>query len=124
MGQYDEEAVMCEIAPRTRAGASPPRWAVVYAVAAVQLTVLAIVEIASPPNPIRIVARCVLVLGTFLGLAWWVHSNRAALDLQQWCECAPRTVTVRVVPSRRPTATEPDQASYLVTAESDPLVHA
>ena len=41
-------------------------------------------------------------LGTLGGMALWVHSNRAAVDLQDWCDCAGRTMTIRVIESHRP----------------------
>jgi hypothetical protein len=37
-----------------------------------------------------------------LGIAFWIRVNRVALDQQDWCECAADTLTVRVIPSRRP----------------------
>ena len=35
-------------------------------------------------------------------MALWTRLNRRALDQLGWCECAAATITVRVIPSRRP----------------------
>jgi len=47
-----------------------------------------------------------------VALAAWVLTNRVALDLTEWCDCAGRTVRVRIVatpapPTPRPTAPDP-----------------
>jgi hypothetical protein len=90
-----------------------------YSVTLPQLAALAAVEVVGPPNVIRAVARCVLTLATFLGMAWWVRSSRPALDLQQWCECAPRTLTIRVVESRRPDPCPPVTLPTVMPVEAD-----
>ncbi|PYM26198.1 MAG: hypothetical protein DMD78_04740 [Candidatus Rokuibacteriota bacterium] len=66
------------------------------------MAALAAVEMASPPNAVRTILRFALALGTLGGMALWVHSNRAAVDLQDWCDCAGRTMTIRVIESHRP----------------------
>ena len=93
---------MCETVTGVRRAASNPRWLGLYAVTLLQLAALAAVEVAGPPNIVRAVARCAFALGTFVGMGWWVWASRAALDLQQWCECASRTMTVRVIESCPP----------------------
>ena len=95
---------MCETA-RTAVGS--PRWGALYGVTVPPLATLAVIEMASPPNPVRTLLRCALALGTFAGMALWVRTNRAAFDLQDWCDCAGRTMTVRVIESHRP-APPPD----------------
>ncbi len=87
-----------------------PRWGLLYGATFPQLAALAVVEAASPPNAVRTALRCVLALGAFAGMAAWVRSNRAAFDLQDWCDCAGQKVTVRVIESRRaaPPALPPD----------------
>jgi hypothetical protein len=92
---------MCDKVTAGRRAAGQPRWIGLYAVTLPQLVALALVEIAGPPG-VRSVARCLFALGTFVGIGWWVHASRGALDLQQWCECAPATITVRLIESRRP----------------------
>src|SRR5262245_53572466 len=101
---------MCDTVTSVREAASHPRWLGLYAVTLPQLAALAAVEVAGPPSTVRALARCVLVLGTFVGMGWWVWASRAALDLEQWCECASRTVTVRVIESRRPEPPVPIRA--------------
>src|SRR5690242_18182203 len=88
---------------RTRRSAATgrPRWGVLYGVVVPQLAVLALTEIGGPPSGLRLAVRYVVALGTFVAMAVWVHSSRAAFDLQNWCECAGATMTVRVVHSRQ-----------------------
>jgi hypothetical protein len=115
---------MCETATVARQAGSHPRWAALYAVTLPGLTALAVVEIVSVPDILRAVGRCILVLATFVGMAWWLRGSRAAFDLEEWCECAPRTITVRVIESHRPEPVPRLEPPVPVTAEADELVHA
>ena len=90
---------MCDTTP---VAATRPRWGALYGATLPPLAALAVVEMASPPNVVRTILRFALALGTLGGMALWVHSNRAAVDLQDWCDCAGRTMTIRVIESRRP----------------------
>lgn len=63
---------------------------------------LAAVEVVSAPSGIRTAVRCAFVLVGFAAMAAWVRLNRVALDQQNWCACAGKTITVRVIASRRP----------------------
>ena len=102
---------MCDTA---EAGSSiaRPRWSRLYAAALSPLAVLAVVEVAGPPNVIRTILRCVLGLAAIAGMAIWVQRNRAALDLQDWCACASASVTVRVITlDRGRPLVEPDPLS-------------
>jgi len=85
-----------------RAAVSRPRWGTLYGTPVPPLAALAVLEVAGPPNAVRTALRLVLALGAFAGMAMWVRSNRAAFDLADWCDCAGRTVTVRVIESYRP----------------------
>jgi hypothetical protein len=121
---------MCETATGARGAVGRPRWAALYAVTLPQLTVLLAVEGAAPSHAIRTLAECAVAVGTCLVMAWWLRANRAAFDLQRWCECAPGTIRVRVIESPRRAPTEPLGSPGPVVAEpdelvpSDPLVHA
>jgi hypothetical protein len=77
-----------------------PRWTVLYAIAAFGLAALAIAEAAAGAL-LRPALESVIGGAVFLGIALWLRSNCAALDQQDWCECAGQTVTVRVIASRR-----------------------
>jgi hypothetical protein len=79
-----------------------PRWGLLYGATLPQLAVLLGAEAAGLSNAARMIVRWVLVLSVFVGMALWIRSNRPAFDLQQWCECAPATITVRVIESRQP----------------------
>ena len=89
------------------AGGCRLRWTCLYGVTVGQLVALAAVEMSAPPHPLRVVLRWSLALGTFVGMGLWVNSNRAAFDLEHWCACAPDTITVRIVESRRPVEIPP-----------------
>jgi hypothetical protein len=75
------------------------------------------VEVAGPTGPARVVLRIVLALGALAAMAIWSRANRTALDLLDWCECASRTVTVRVVLSRPAAVGQPSPALRPVQAE-------
>jgi hypothetical protein len=73
------------------------------------------------------VVRCALILAVFVGMALWIRSNRPAFDLQQWCECAPATITVRVIESRRslrPDRPAPVTAPAAEAEEDYELIHS
>jgi hypothetical protein len=86
----------------TRGRRGGPRWMLLYGATMPQLAVLAVVEASAPAAPLRIVLRWVLALATFAGMGLWVRANRAAFDLQNWCDCAPQKMTIRVIESHRP----------------------
>jgi hypothetical protein len=114
---------MCDTITRMPDDRSP-RWLVLYAATVPNLLALGIVEVTAPPNALRTVARCLLALATFVGMGWWVHASRAAMDLQPWCDCAPRTITVRVISSQRPDVPGlmPEPLAVPSPAEDDLLV--
>jgi hypothetical protein len=90
----------------------------IHAEGLLMLAALAVVEAAGLPHGLRTLA---LVLGTFVGMAWWVRANRTAFDLGQWCECAPRTMTIRVIESRRPWSPERRGPAETVGADTPEL---
>ncbi len=94
---------MCETSART---VGRPRWGWLYAATLPPLAALAVVETTTPPNVLRTVLRYALALAALAAMALWIRANRAAFDLQDWCECAAGTITVRVIESRRPAASE------------------
>jgi hypothetical protein len=101
---------MCSTSQRvvTAGAVRRPRWGLLYSVTLPQLAALAVVEAAGPPTPVRIAARWMLAIGTFVAMAVWLRASRAAFDLQEWCDCAGRSVTVRVIDARSPrSAPEP-----------------
>ena len=94
---------MCEatIGPTARMAASP-RWGALYATTLASLVSLVVVEAVRLTDPLRATLRCVLALSAFAGMAVWIRRNRAAVDLQAWCDCAHETFTVREIASHRP----------------------
>jgi hypothetical protein len=102
-----------------------PRWGLLYGATLCPLAALAIVEVAAPPNPLRTALRAVLTLATFATMGAWVWSSRAVLDLQDWCPCAPATISVRVIESSRPRL-DPlpaDLDPLAAWSESSELIH-
>lgn len=83
-----------------RAWAGRPRWGWLYGVTLPWLAGLAGVEAAGPAGLPRIALRVAMTHGAVTAMGIWIRANRAALDLQDWCDCASETVTVRVIPSR------------------------
>jgi hypothetical protein len=114
---------MCDTTTGTPPRLGRPHWAVLYAVTLLPLSALGLVGIAGAQHALRTLACCVLAFATFAGMAWWLRANRAALDLQEWCECAPRTITIRVIESRRPAPAERSEPPAPVTIEAHDLVH-
>jgi hypothetical protein len=114
---------MCETSSRA---IGRPRWGWLYGATVSPLAALAVVEMLTPPNVLRTVLRYTLTLATLAGMAFWIRASRAAFDLQEWCECAAGTITVRVIESRRPVGGEwPDPlepAPAFADAEHE-LVH-
>ena len=95
---------MCDTSRRPALGSnsSRPRWGVLYAMTVLQITALAVVEASQASHPIRTALRCAVALGIFVATGAWLHVSRAALDLQNWCDCAGERMTVRVIQSYRP----------------------
>jgi hypothetical protein len=104
---------MCATSPQA---IERPRWGWLYGTVLPPLAGLAVVEAAGPPNLIRTVLRSVLALTVLVGMALWVRANRAAFDLQEWCDCAASTITVRVVESRRAAIEPASEAPELLPA--------
>jgi hypothetical protein len=113
---------MCEASARMPRRGQRPRWCALYGAGLLPLAALAVVEAVSPAGALRMALRCTCTTGAFALLALWIRSNRAALDLQQWCACAPATVTVRVVESRLLDARPPELSPPLWTGPSRELV--
>ena len=93
---------MCEPFVAERSATTRPRWGLLYGTVGSPLLALLVVEATAPPFPARTLLRCALALAAFGGMAAWVWSSRAALDLQEWCPCAASTISVRVIESERP----------------------
>lgn len=95
---------MCDVTDRSRLRrATPrPRWGLLYGLVALMLGVLAAAESLASPGVLQTSVGGALALAGFAAVGVWVRSNRGALEQQSWCACAGATVTVRVIPSRRP----------------------
>ena len=98
------------------------RWGVLYGVVLPQLAALAVIELAGPPGAAETVLDWVLGLGSFAAMALWIRASRTALDLQNWCECAGSSVTVRVIESRRPVTPAPERHEPSPSEEARELV--
>jgi hypothetical protein len=90
-----------------------PSWLRLYGVALLMLAALVAVDVISAAGGLRTALEVTVALGGFGAMAGWARRNRAALDLQDWCECASAKTILRVIPSHRPfTATAPDPAAH------------
>jgi hypothetical protein len=92
---------MCDGAEPSARTIPRPRWLRLYAIVLSPLAALAIVELTAPANPLRTILRALFTVGIFAGMAGWLRRNRPAFDLQNWCACAPGTITIRVIESPR-----------------------
>ena len=100
---------MCEatdVSRNTIAVIPRPRWGVLYGLVFLGLGALAIGDVAAPEIA-RPTLDGVLAVAALVGIFLWIRRNRTALDQQDWCACAADTLTVRVIPSRRPEAYAP-----------------
>lgn len=93
---------MCHSIQTDRPTLARPRWGWLYGATLSPLAALAVVEVTAPPSPLGPALRCGLALVTFVTMGTWVWSSRAALDLHDWCPCAPAKMSTRVIESRRP----------------------
>ena len=100
---------MCQATtPRGRGSVNAaPRWGLLYAGTLSQLAALGAVEAVHSPHVLRMTLRCLLALGIFATMSVWLRTNRPALDLQNWCDCASAHMTIRVVESTRPRTLPP-----------------
>jgi hypothetical protein len=79
-----------------------PRWGFLYMGTLPQLAALGVVEAAHSPHLLRITLRCLIAVSVFATMSVWLRTNRSALDLQDWCDCAGAQMTVRVIASHPP----------------------
>jgi hypothetical protein len=99
---------MCqETTSRGRGSAvAAPRWGVLYAGTLPQLAALGVVEASHSPHLLRMTLRCLIAVSVFATMSIWLRTNRPALDLQNWCDCAAAQMTIRVIASRPSTLTD------------------
>ena len=74
-----------------------PRWGRLYAIVAGGALGTALARAGLPVSPLRTAALVAVPAVVALAMAWWVATNRVALELTGWCDCAGGSVTVRVV---------------------------
>jgi hypothetical protein len=105
--------------PASRLPRARLRWSRLHAIVGLAVAVELVVELAAPTTAPRDVLRYAIVTVAFLAMFRWIAANRLALDLAEWCACAPDAVRVRVVEptwtvSREP---RPPQAPVLAHGE-------
>jgi hypothetical protein len=74
-----------------------PRWGRLYAIVAGGALGTALARSLLAVSPLRAAALVTIPALVALALAWWVATNRVALELSNWCDCAGGSVTIRVV---------------------------
>jgi hypothetical protein len=89
------------VSKRESTAMARPRWTALYGIAASSVAALALTGIAADAF-VRPALESVVGAAAFVATTLWLRANRAALDQQDWCECAAETLTVRVISSRRP----------------------
>src|SRR5215470_18461382 len=113
-----EGSDMCQGATSSGRGSAvaAPRWGVLYAGTLPQLAALGVVEAAYSPHLVRVALRCLIAVGVFATISMWLRTNRPALDLQDWCDCAGAQMTIRVIESRPPQPAVPVAEPLVVAA--------
>ena len=77
-----------------------PQWGRLYTSVLLGLVTLAVIEFRVAASPFRIALEAGVVAGVWGAVAMWGRANRVARDLDEWCECGRRGLTVRVIVSR------------------------
>jgi len=85
-----------------RSAVAAPRWGLLYAGTLPQLAALGVVEAAYSPQLLRMTLRCLIAVSVFVTMSVWLRTNRPALDLQDWCDCAGAQMKIRVIASHPP----------------------
>jgi hypothetical protein len=104
--------MMCE-QPAAASTTTRPRWSLLYGAGFSAVAALAVLELVTSPGGLRTGLRCAIALAAFFTLAAWVRANRAALDLQGWCDCAPGMIAIHVIESSKRTARVASVPPYL-----------
>lgn len=79
----------------------PPRvrWGGLYAVVLSAFVAAITIAVVSPPALWRIGVTVVVFIAAGIGMMRCLATQRLALDLSEWCDCAKSTVTMRIVES-------------------------
>lgn len=86
---------MCD----ARGSVASPRWGALYAILPVTVAAHVVAGLVLPA-PARTATSWALGAAAFGAALRWIRRNRVALDLADWCACAPATIRVRVVGSQ------------------------
>ncbi|MBI2159490.1 MAG: hypothetical protein HYU25_03700 [Candidatus Rokubacteria bacterium] len=97
-----------------------PRWRRLYAIALLAVAAFALAELAVRAPALRIALECAIAVAASGATLRWIRANRVALDLLEWCDCAAKTITVRVILSRPARPEDTCAAGALVTPVGDP----
>ena len=96
---------------------TPPtrvRWAGLYAVLLSACAATGTLAIALPATPWRVGATIIVFIAAAIGMMRCLATQRVALDLSHWCECARSTVTMRVVGAGEPAPSEWEHDDVIV----------
>ncbi|MBI4627268.1 MAG: hypothetical protein HY729_01055 [Candidatus Rokubacteria bacterium] len=69
---------------------------------------------------LRIALECGIAVAAWGASVFWIRANRVALDLLDWCDCSAKTITVRVIMSRRARPEDTCAAGAVVAPVGDP----
>jgi hypothetical protein len=104
---------MCDT-QRVTARIPRPGWGGLYAIVVAAFAACAAVELAVPGPALQAAGERAIAAVAFAVMVQWVWVNRVAFDLLDWCACASKSVTVRVITSERsrrpPGDAEPEEA--------------
>ena len=97
----------------------PPRWGRLYTSVLLGLVTLTVVEFRVAASPFRAGLEAGVVAGVWGAVAMWGRANRVARDLDEWCECGRRGLSVRVIVSRPPRPSHATDAETIDTFADD-----
>ena len=70
------------------------RWGRLYAVVLGTCAATTALALAAPPAPWRVAATVFVFIAAGIGMMQYLATQRVALDLSDWCDCATSTMTI------------------------------
>lgn len=86
------------------------RWGRLYAVVLGTCAATTALALAAPPAPWRVAATVFVFIAAGIGMMQYLATQRVALDLSDWCDCATSTVTIRLAHAYAPALAEQETA--------------
>jgi hypothetical protein len=99
-----------------------PKWTALYSIVVLGTALVVAVEMFAAVGSARRALGWGIMVVAALAIAVWVRLNRVSLEAEDWCACAGKRMTIRVIPSTlRPAPNAAPPAAYQST-QDDPEV--